>query len=466
MVNMTKKRRLWNQPGFRLFLLTIPLLLLVCAFSYLPLTGWAYAFFDYRAGMKLRNCDFVGLKHFLAIFDNPLKQQAIVRVMKNTLGMSFLGILTSPLPMVFALLLNQIRSRRYRKAVQILTTLPNFISWVLVYAVVFALLSTDGFVNQMLLQLGLIDKGVNFLADPSHTWLKMWAYGTWKTLGWSAVMYLAALGSVDYEQVEAARIDGAGRWQVVRHIEFPALLPTFFVLLLLSIGNIINSGMEQYFVFENAMNKSTIEVLDLYVYHQGMSNNQIPYATAVSIWAFSNCNDAELFLNGRSVGRKQKERLDKFTWQVPYEKGVLRVAAYEAGQAVCEDCVVTAGPPVRLLLCADKEKLRADGADISVVSVTAVDRDGNEVTDAELTVHFSVTSAGTIKGVGNGRPDSLEHDKHPVRKLYAGKAVVLVESGFEAGEVVLAASADGLEPALVHLACEKGADEPCILGCW
>ena len=335
MVNMTKKRRLWNQPGFRLFLLTIPLLLLVCAFSYLPLTGWAYAFFDYSAGMKLRNCDFVGLKHFLAIFDNPLKQQAIVRVMKNTLG-------------------------------------------------------------------------------------------------WSAVMYLAALGSVDYEQVEAARIDGAGRWQVVRHIEFPALLPTFFVLLLLSIGNIINSGMEQYFVFENAMNKSTIEVLDLYVYHQGMSNNQIPYATAVSIWAFSNCNDAELFLNGRSVGRKQKEWLDKFTWQVPYEKGVLRVAAYEAGQGVCEDCVVTAGPPVRLLLCADKEKLRADGADISVVSVTAVDRDGNEVTDAELTVHFSVTGAGTIKGVGNGRPDSLEHDKHPVRKLYAGKAVVLVESGFEA----------------------------------
>ncbi len=305
---MTKKRRLWNQPGFRLFLLTVPLLALVFAFSYLPLTGWAYAFFDYSAGMKLRICDFVGLKHFIAIFDNPLKQQAIVRVMKNTLGMSFLGILTSPLPMVFALLLNQIRSARYRKAVQILTTLPNFISWVLVYAVVFALLSTEGFVNQLLMQLGLIDSGINYLADPSHTWLKMWAYGVWKTLGWSAVMYLAALGSVDYEQIEAARIDGAGRWQVVRHIEFPALLPTFFVLLLLSIGNIINSGMEQYFVFENAMNKSAIEVLDLYVYHQGMSNNQIPYATAVSmlksiisvsLLAFA--NGASKLLRGESI---------------------------------------------------------------------------------------------------------------------------------------------------------------------
>lgn len=305
---MTKKRRIWTQPGFRLFLLTVPLLLLVCAFSYLPLTGWVYAFFDYSAGMKLQNCDFVGLKHFTAIFDNPLKQQAIVRVMKNTLGMSFLGILTSPLPMFFALLLNQIRSRRYRKVVQTLTTLPNFISWVLVYAVAFALLSTDGFVNQMLIQLGLLDSGVNYLADPSHTWLKMWAYGTWKSLGWSAVMYLAALGSVDYEQVEAARIDGAGRWQVVRYIEFPALLPTFFVLLLLSIGNIINSGMEQYFVFENAMNKASIEVLDLYVYHQGISSNQIPYATAVSmlksiisvsLLAFA--NGASKLLRGESI---------------------------------------------------------------------------------------------------------------------------------------------------------------------
>lgn len=280
---MTKKQSLWKQPGFRLFLLTVPLLLLVFVFSYLPLTGWSYAFFDYSAGMKLRDCEFVGLEHFKAIFNNPIKQQAIVRVMKNTLGMSFLGIITSPLPMAFALLLNQITSRKYRKVVQTLTTLPNFISWVLVYAVAFSIFSTDGFVNQILIQLGIIDSGVNYLASSKHVWLQMWAYGTWKGLGWSAVMYLAALGSVDHDQVEAARVDGAGRWQVVWHIELPALLPTYFVLLLLSIGNIINSGMDQYFVFENAMNKSSIEVLDLYVYHQGMRNNQIPYATAVSM---------------------------------------------------------------------------------------------------------------------------------------------------------------------------------------
>lgn len=186
----------------------------------------------------------------------------------------------------------------------------------------------------------------------------------------------------------------------------------------------------------------------------------------IDVWAFSNCNEAELFLNGRSLGRKRKGPLDKFTWQVPYEKGVLRAVAYEEGQAVCEDCSITAGPPAKLVLEPDRDTLAADGADISVVSVTVVDSHGNAVTDADLTVHFKVSGAGTIKGVGNGRPDSLEHDKLPVRKLYAGRAVVLVESTFQAGEAILTASADYVEPAVLRLRCEEGVPEPRIPGCW
>ncbi|MCI9221315.1 MAG: glycoside hydrolase family 2 protein [Lachnospiraceae bacterium] len=186
----------------------------------------------------------------------------------------------------------------------------------------------------------------------------------------------------------------------------------------------------------------------------------------VDVWAFSNCDDAELFLNGRSLGRKQKNPLDKFTWQVPYEKGMLRVAAYEDEKIVCEDSVVTAGPPAKLLLNTEKDTLKADGADISIVNVTAVDEKGNEVTDAALTVHFHVTGAGTIKGVGNGKPDSVEHDKLPVRKLYAGKAVVLVESTCEAGEIILTASGDHVESAVFRLQSEKAPQEPCIPGYW
>lgn len=186
----------------------------------------------------------------------------------------------------------------------------------------------------------------------------------------------------------------------------------------------------------------------------------------IDVWAFSNCNEAELFLNGRSLGRKQKNRLDKFTWQCPYEKGTLRVVAYEDGHVVCEDSSVTAGKPVKLLLDTGKTTLEADGADISVVNVTVTDREGNEVTDADLEVRFSVTGPGAIKGVGNGKPDSLEHDKLPVRRLYAGKAVVLVESALQEGEIVLTAWADDVEPAAIRLQCEKAAHEPRILGRW
>lgn len=279
-----KNKRFWQTPGFRLFLLTTPFLVLVFLFSYLPLSGWRYAFYDYRAGMKLSDVPFVGLKYFKSIFGSSVRMRDIARVMKNTLGMSFLGILTSPLPMLFAIMLYEMRSNTYRRIVQTLTTLPNFISWVLVYSVAYSMFSVgDGFVNRVLMNAGLIDSEINFLASRSHVWLTMLAYSTWKGLGWNAVMYLAALTGVDQSLYEAARVDGAGRWDVIIHIEIPSLLPTFFVLLLLSIANIINNGMEQYYVFANAMNKQSIEVLDLYVYNQGLGGNQIPYATAVGM---------------------------------------------------------------------------------------------------------------------------------------------------------------------------------------
>ena len=278
------KRKFWTTPGFRLFLMTTPFLVLVFLFSYLPLFGWRYAFYDYKAGMKLANTPFVGFKYFQSILGSSIRIRDIMRVMRNTLGMSLLGIATSPLPMLFAIMLYEIHSTTYRRIVQTLTTLPNFISWVLVYSVAYAMFSVgDGFVNRVLLRWGLIDTEINFLASRSHVWLTMWAYGTWKGLGWSAVMYLAALTGVDQTLYEAARVDGAGRYHVILHIEIPSLLPTFFVLLLLSIANIINNGMEQYYVFSNAMNKSSIEVLDLYVYNQGITGNQIPYATAVGM---------------------------------------------------------------------------------------------------------------------------------------------------------------------------------------
>jgi len=273
-----------NKNGVRLFLLTLPFLIATFVFCYMPLFGWRYAFFDYKAGFRLLDCNFVGFKHFLEPFSNEIVRNELFRVLKNTFAMSLLGILAAPLPMFFAIFLAEIRIEKCRKLVQTITTIPNFISWVLVFSLAYSLFAVDGgLVNNILKALGLTDHGINFLASSNNVWVTMWLVGIWKTLGWSAIMYISALSGVDMEMYEAAEIDGAGRFQKIWYLTIPSLLPTFFVLLMLSIANFLNNGMDQYFVFQNAMNKEHIEVLDLYVYNNGLVGNNISYSTAVGM---------------------------------------------------------------------------------------------------------------------------------------------------------------------------------------
>ncbi len=272
---------------YRLFLMILPFFVLSLVFSYLPLYGWRYAFFNYRPGTPLSMDDFAGFRWFRLLFGNPATRNDLIRVIKNTLVMSALGIGTAWLPMLFAMFMVEIRSNSVRRFVQTFTTIPNFISWVLVYTFAFALFSTEGFVNQMLLTLNLSDRSRNFLMSGDNIWIKMWAWGTWKGLGWSAIIYIAAIMGIDQQLYEAASIDGAGRFQRMRHVTLPGLLPTFSVLLLLSIANILSNGMEQYFVFKNSANQSSIEVLDLYVYTLGLgtgSTGNIPLATLIGMF--------------------------------------------------------------------------------------------------------------------------------------------------------------------------------------
>ena len=187
------------------------------------------------------------------------------------------------LPLFFAILLNEIKCKWFKTMVQTLTTLPNFISWVMVYSVAFCLFSNTGMVNTLLQNLGWISEPIKFLDSDSHTWLTMLLWNTWKGLGWGAIMYLASITGIDQEQYEAARVDGANRFQLMRHITFPALLPTYFVMLMLSVANFLNNGMDQYFVFQNSFNKAHIQVLDLYVYNIGMTGSSLSLATAISM---------------------------------------------------------------------------------------------------------------------------------------------------------------------------------------
>lgn len=278
-----KNKKKWD--AFKLFLYILPFLILVLIFSYYPLYGWIYAFFDYKPPKPFSWDDFVGLKWFYSLVETDVKINQLLQVLKNTFAMSAITLGTSWLPMIFAVFLNELKCVRFRKFVQTVTTLPNFISWVLVYSVAFSLFNSTGMMNTLLASLGIIspDEPILFLQSSDHVWLTQWLWLTWKNLGWASIMYIAAISGIDNEMYEAARVDGATRMKMIWYITLPSLLPTFFVLLMINIANFLNNGMEQYYVFQNAFNKEYIQVLDLYVYNTAMGAGSYSVSVAISM---------------------------------------------------------------------------------------------------------------------------------------------------------------------------------------
>lgn len=267
--------------SYREFLYILPFIILVAIFSYYPLYGWAYAFYDYVPPNQPTVAEPI-FKWFQKLFSNEVQIKNTVRVLRNTFAISGINLLFSWFPMIFAVFLNEIKCRPFKKFVQTVTTLPNFISWVLVFSIAFNVFSTTGVVNEVLKGLGLIEQPINFLQSGENMWFKMWLWNTWKNAGWAAIMYIAAITGIDEEMKEAARVDGASRMQIIRHITIPSILPTYFVLVMLNIANFLSSGMEQFYVFQNSFNTHAIEVLDLYVYNTAMQGGY-SLATAISI---------------------------------------------------------------------------------------------------------------------------------------------------------------------------------------
>ncbi len=266
-----------------MFLYILPFIILSFAFSYFPLHGWAYAFFDYRPPLRLSQCDFVGLQWFTMLFANSTQVSQLMKVMVNTFAMSGLTLVTSIFPVIFAIFLSEIKCKWFKNFVQTFTTVPNFISWVMIYSVAYSLFTNTGMVNTLLKNIGAITTPIKFLDGDAHTWLFMIFWYTWKSLGWGSIMYLAAIAGVDQELYDAAKVDGANRFKLMRHITLPALMPTFFVLLMLSIANFLNNGLDQFYVFQNSFNKAHIQVLDLYVYNVGMTGGSPSLATAIGM---------------------------------------------------------------------------------------------------------------------------------------------------------------------------------------
>ena len=281
-----KKSRLsalQSKKGKVLFLCALPVIAYVIIFGYVPIWGLGYAFVEYRLGRPMMDSTFVGFNNFKILFENPVIRENVFQSVINTLGMAALDYLLLPLPMMFAILLSEIKCTPFKKVVQTVSTLPNFISWVIVYALCNALFSYTGLFNTLFMEWGWIDEPFNVLMTTDGVWVNMTILERWKGLGWSSIVYFSAIAGIDQEQYEAAAIDGAGRWARIRHITIPNLMPTFVVLLIMGVGRILNTGFDQYYVFENAFNQEFLTTLDLYVYHLGIGSGMVSYGVATGL---------------------------------------------------------------------------------------------------------------------------------------------------------------------------------------
>ena len=266
-----RKRKRWA-----LFFLALPLMLLVIAFAYVPLAGWYFALIEYRVGTPIFQCEFVGLANFSRLFRTP----AFVRSIRNTLIFSAAKYGMLVLPALFAILFNEIPSLRFRKVVQTMSTLPHFISWVIVYGLAYAMFTSEGPVNRVLALFGTEQR---LLTDKKAVYVFQSALYLWKTLGWNSIIYVAAISGIDPQLYEATTIDGAGHLGCALHITVPGILPTFVVLMLLGVADFVNNGLDQYYVFQNAFTYNNLETLEMYTYKQGLKLMDYSYATAVGI---------------------------------------------------------------------------------------------------------------------------------------------------------------------------------------
>ena len=222
--------------SYKLFLLALPVLIYIFVFKYMPLWGWSYAFFSYKPGLSLAQCDFVGLQNFQNLFGNAVMRDNLFRVLRNTFGIQILNYILMPVPMLFAIFLSEIKSKRFQKVVQTVTTLPHFISWVIMFSLASSIFGSSGLINSLIHDLGF-EATINILTTDDHVWLTQALLNLWKSMGWNAIVYFAAITGLDQQVYEAAEIDGANRWQKITKITIPLLMPTFFVLLVINIGN-------------------------------------------------------------------------------------------------------------------------------------------------------------------------------------------------------------------------------------
>lgn len=259
-------------------------LVFLAVFAYAPLYGLVLAFKKDTYINILDNIDFaewVGFAHFKSFLTDP----EFKNIMFNTLGLNILQLLINfPAPIIFAILMSELISDRFKKFVQSVTFFPHFISWVIFGGIFLNLLDFNtGIVNTLFLKIGLIKEPVDILGDPKYFWAIIIITSILKGLGWGSVIYVAAISGIPKELYEAAAIDGANRWHKIRYITVPYIAPTITLFFILSVSGLLNNGIDHLWVFQNNNNISRSEVLDTFIYKYGIPKWQYGYATAVGL---------------------------------------------------------------------------------------------------------------------------------------------------------------------------------------
>ena len=262
------------------YFMFIPIIVYFIIFSYLPMGGLVIAFQNFRPAQGILGSKFVGLKNFTDFF----RSVYFTRVLRNTVVLSLLSLLICfPLPIVFALLLNELRNLRFKKAVQTITYMPYFISLVVLAGIIIDFTSSDGLVGGTIMEF-FTGKKVNLLSDAKYFRSVMIISELWQGLGYSSIIYVAALSGVDQELYEAAEIDGANRWQQTYHITVPGISSTIIIMLILKCGSLLAVGSEKIILLYNANTYETADVISTFVYRKGLQEFNYGYSTAVGLF--------------------------------------------------------------------------------------------------------------------------------------------------------------------------------------
>lgn len=267
-----KDRQLW--------ILTTIMMIWVAIFAYYPMYGLIIAFKEYVPGQPFSQGAWVGLKYYKDFFSSP----EFGMIMRNTLAISGLNILIGfPAPIVLAVLLNEVKNNRFKKTIQTVSYIPHFISWVVVSSMLFSMLGNEGMLNTILINLGVINDPINYLAEGKYFWWILVGANLWKGIGWSSIIYLSAMAGIDEELYQAGAVDGLSRFGMIKYITIPCIAPTIILLFILGIGSILNAGFEQQLLLGTDQTRQYYEVIDTYVYKYGIQQGRYAYGTAVGL---------------------------------------------------------------------------------------------------------------------------------------------------------------------------------------